>query len=120
MMSTEKLAFMLGAKDFSKPLEDAAINWGIVNGHDKSEVACAVVGGVRWLQAAHGRHWLQRNAAGAGVQEQERLDDAHGRATGGCGAEGSLQFHLRRKVGPKIWATSTLMMAGTIAVVASS
>ena len=36
MMSTEKLAFMMGAKDFSKPLEDAAINWGIVSGPDKA------------------------------------------------------------------------------------
>lgn len=35
-MSTEKLAFLMGAKEFSKPLEDACIWWGIVNGRDKA------------------------------------------------------------------------------------
>src|SRR5690606_8768337 len=35
-MSTEKLAFLLGAKEFSKPLEDAVILWGIVDGRDKA------------------------------------------------------------------------------------
>ena len=36
MMSTEKLAFMMGAKQFSKPIEDACINRGIVDGRDKA------------------------------------------------------------------------------------
>ena len=35
-MSTEKLAFLMGAKEFSKPLEDACIRWGIVDGRDKA------------------------------------------------------------------------------------
>ena len=35
-MSTEKLAFLMGAKNFSKPIEDACIRWGIVNGRDKA------------------------------------------------------------------------------------
>jgi putative chitinase len=35
-MSTEKLAFLMGAKEFSKPLEDACIRWGIINGRDKA------------------------------------------------------------------------------------
>lgn len=35
-MSTEKLAFLMGAKEFSKPLEDAVIRWGIVDGRDKA------------------------------------------------------------------------------------
>ena len=35
-MSTEKLAFLMGAKMFSKPIEDACIRWGIVNGRDKA------------------------------------------------------------------------------------
>lgn len=35
-MSTEKLAFMMGAKDYSKPIEDACIRWGIVDGRDKA------------------------------------------------------------------------------------
>lgn len=43
MMSTEKLAFLMGAKKFSKPLEDAAIRWGIINGPDKA----------RWLAQLH-------------------------------------------------------------------
>lgn len=35
-MSTEKLAFLMGAKQFSKPIEDACIRWGIVNARDKA------------------------------------------------------------------------------------
>lgn len=35
-MSTEKLAFMMGAKAFSKPIEDACIRWGITDGRDKA------------------------------------------------------------------------------------
>ena len=35
-MSTEKLAFLMGAKEFSKPLEDACIRWGIIEGRDKA------------------------------------------------------------------------------------
>lgn len=35
-MSTEKLAFLMGAKQFSKPIEDACIRWGIVDGRDKA------------------------------------------------------------------------------------
>lgn len=35
-MSTEKLAFLMGAKKFSKPIEDACIKWGIVDGRDKA------------------------------------------------------------------------------------
>lgn len=35
-MSTEKLAFLMGAKQFSKPIEDACIRWGIINGRDKA------------------------------------------------------------------------------------
>lgn len=42
-MSTEKLAFLMGAKHFSKPLEDAAIRWGIIDGRDKA----------RWLAQLH-------------------------------------------------------------------
>lgn len=34
-MSTEKLAFMMGAGKYSKPIEDACIRWGIVEGRDK-------------------------------------------------------------------------------------
>lgn len=35
-MSTEKLAFLMGAKQFSKPIEDACIRWGIIQGVDKA------------------------------------------------------------------------------------
>ena len=35
-MSTEMLAFLMGAKDWSKPIEDACIRWGIVSGPDKA------------------------------------------------------------------------------------
>lgn len=35
-MSTEKLAFLMGAKNYSKPLEDACIRWGIIQGRDKA------------------------------------------------------------------------------------
>lgn len=42
-MSTEMLSFLMGAKEFSKPLEDAAIKWGIVDGRDKA----------RWLAQLH-------------------------------------------------------------------
>ncbi len=35
-MSTEKLAFLMGAKQYAKPLEDAAIRWGITQGRDKA------------------------------------------------------------------------------------
>jgi putative chitinase len=35
-MSTEKLAFMMGAGVYSKPIEDACIRWGITNGRDKA------------------------------------------------------------------------------------
>lgn len=43
MMSTEKLAAQMGAGKFAKPLEDAAIHWGIVNGRDKC----------RWIGQLH-------------------------------------------------------------------
>lgn len=35
-MSTEKLAFMMGAGIYSKPIEDACIRWGIIQGRDKA------------------------------------------------------------------------------------
>lgn len=35
-MSTEKFAFLMGAKGYSQHLETAAIRWGIVNGRDKA------------------------------------------------------------------------------------
>lgn len=35
-MSTEMLAFLMGAKNYSKPIEDACIRWGIVTGRDKA------------------------------------------------------------------------------------
>lgn len=35
-MSTEKLAFLMGAKDWSKPIEDACIRWGIEQARDKA------------------------------------------------------------------------------------
>lgn len=35
-MSTEKLAFMMGAGIYAKPIEDACIRWGIINGRDKA------------------------------------------------------------------------------------
>ena len=35
-MSTEKLAFLMGAGIYAKPIEDACIRWGIVNGRDKA------------------------------------------------------------------------------------
>ena len=36
MMSTEMLAFLMGAGKWSKPIEDACIRWGIVQGRDKA------------------------------------------------------------------------------------
>lgn len=48
MVSTEKLATQMGAGKFAKPLEDAAIRWGIVNGRDKA----------RWL----GQLYVESNA----------------------------------------------------------
>lgn len=42
-MSTETLAFLMGAKQYSKPIEDAAIRWGIVDGEDKA----------RWIAQLH-------------------------------------------------------------------
>lgn len=35
-MSTEKLALLMGAKQYSKPIEDACIRWGIIQGVDKA------------------------------------------------------------------------------------
>lgn len=35
-MSTETLAFWMGAKDYSKPIEDACIRWGITSGRDRA------------------------------------------------------------------------------------
>lgn len=35
-MSTETLAFLMGAKHYSKPIEDACIRWGIERGPDKA------------------------------------------------------------------------------------
>ena len=35
-MSTEKLAFLMGAGVYSKPIEDACIRWGIIQGRDKA------------------------------------------------------------------------------------
>lgn len=35
-MSAEKLAFLMGAKQFSKPIGDACIRWGIVNPNDQA------------------------------------------------------------------------------------
>lgn len=35
-MSTEKLAFMMGAKEYSLPIERACIRWGIIEGEDKA------------------------------------------------------------------------------------
>lgn len=35
-MSTEMLAFLMGAKQFARPIEDACIRWGIIDGRDKA------------------------------------------------------------------------------------
>lgn len=35
-MSTEKLAFLMGAKQYSQPIENACIRWGITKGEDKA------------------------------------------------------------------------------------
>lgn len=35
-MSTEKLADLMGAGKYSKPIEDAVIRWGIIQGEDKA------------------------------------------------------------------------------------
>lgn len=35
-MSTEKLAALMGAGKYAKPIEDACIRWGIVHGRDKA------------------------------------------------------------------------------------
>lgn len=35
-MSTEKLAFLMGARNHSKAIEDACIRWGIATGRDKA------------------------------------------------------------------------------------